>query len=82
MARCYEFAQLKRKYYGHGNNGGGQKKEVSFYEECLKKSDYSQTLKDFYFKNKYKYVCIPERFYNSPAFLEKIKHNYQQYLSE
>lgn len=71
---------MKIKYHGKGNNGGGRKKVASFYEECLRKSNYSKTLKDFYFKNKYKYISIPQHLYNSNAFIEKIQHNYQVYL--
>lgn len=67
---------------GIPNNNAGRKKIPSFYEECLRKSDYSQTIKDFYFKNKYRYVYIPERLWNSDAFIKKIKSNYKAYLND
>lgn len=72
---------LKRRYRG-GYHLGKRGVKVKTYADYLRNSNYSQALKDFYFKNQYRYVHIPEHLYNSNSFIENIKDNYQKYLNE
>jgi hypothetical protein len=79
--RCYEFRDMnvkagktklgrKSRYYG-----------VKTYEDYLRESDYSQALKDLYFKHHYKYLYIPERLWNNPKFIENLGV-YKNYLDK
>ena len=85
MARgyCNEFADLRKKSHVGNNRGGGRKKNPpSFYEECLRKSDYSKALKDLYFKYHYKWISLPMYRYNSDKFLADLKGKYHVYLDD
>jgi hypothetical protein len=61
-----EFRDFKKK------TGRKPKFHPKTYADYLKESDYSQPLKDFYFKHNYRYITLPERLWRSPKFIEKL----------